>query len=143
MKSINTTKVDEFIGLRKNESITVKSRGGVVRLISPATVNRELRYIRAALRLAADWGFIEKVPRVRFLKLPQKLPTFVPPEHFSAMYQACEVATMPNDLPNVAPADWWRGLLVLLYMTGWRVAPDLEIEGCRHRLRGRHGAQSC
>ena len=128
LKSIDTAKVDEFIVLRKKETITVKSRGGAVRSISPATINRELRYIRAALRLAADWGFIEKVPRVRFLKLQQKLLTFVPPEHFSAMYQACEVATMPNDLPNVAPADWWRGLLVLLFMTGWRVGQTLKLK---------------
>ena len=128
LKSIDTAKVDEFIVLRKKETITVKSRGGAVRSISPATINRELRYIRAALRLAADWGFIEKVPRVRFLKLQQKLPTFVPPEHFSAMYQACKVATMPNDLPNVLPADWWRGLLVLLYMTGWRVGQTLKLK---------------
>jgi len=128
LKSIDTAKVDEFIGLRKKETITVKSRGGVVRPISPATINRERRYIRAALRLAADWGFIEKVPRVRFLKLSTKLPTFVPPEHFSAMYQACQIATMPNDLPNIQPADWWRGLLVLLYMSGWRIGQTLKLK---------------
>ncbi len=127
LKAIDTAKVDEFIGVRLKETIIVKSRGGVVRSISPSTVNRELRYVRAALRLAADWGFIEKVPRMRFLKPQQKLPTFVSPEHFSAMFQACEVATMPNGLPNVSPVHWWRGLLLLLFMSGWRIGQTLAI----------------
>lgn len=30
-------------------------------------------------------------------------------------------ATRPGDVPNVAAPDWWRGLLTLLYMTGWRI----------------------
>lgn len=87
-----------------------------------------MRYTKAALRLAADWGFIDKVPRMRFLKPQQKLPTYVTPEHFAAMFQACEVATMPSDVPNVSPVDWWRGLLVLLYMTGWRIGQTLKLK---------------
>ncbi|MFM9960731.1 MAG: tyrosine-type recombinase/integrase [Planctomycetaceae bacterium] len=64
---------------------------------------------------------------MRFLKLQQKLPTFVSLEHFSAMFKACEVATMPADVPNVTPAEWWRGLLVLLYMTGWRIGQTMRL----------------
>ena len=63
---------------------------------------------------------------MRFLKPEQKLPTFVTPEHFAAMLEACEVATMPN-VPNVSSADWWRGLLVMLYMTGWRIGQTLKL----------------
>ena len=62
------------------------------------------------------------------LKTGQKLPTFVSPEHFSAMFHACEVATMPDDLPNVSSTDWWRGLLLLLYMTGWRIGQTLKLK---------------
>lgn len=29
---------------------------------------------------------------------------------------------MPADLPGIEPADWWRGLLVMAYMTGWRIS---------------------
>ena len=120
MHSIDTAKIDQFIGTRLKETGLRKDDEGGPLPVSLATVNRELRYIKAALRLAADWGFVDKVPRMRFLKPEQKLPTFVPPEHFAAILRACEVATMPV-VPNVTPTEWWRGLLVLLYMTGWRI----------------------
>lgn len=29
--------------------------------------------------------------------------------------------TLPNDIPNTTAADWWRGLLTMAYMTGWRI----------------------
>jgi integrase len=74
-----------------------------------------------------DWGYIQKVPRFRFLKPPEKLPTFVPPEHFAAMIHACRVAKLPNDIPNVSVPDWWRGLLVMLYMTGWRIGQPRDL----------------
>ncbi len=121
MKSIDTAAIDAFIAKRRTETGKRKGADGKTLPVSLATINRELRYVKQALRLAADWGFVEKVPRMRFLKPEQKLPTFVSPEQFAAMLEACEVATMPSDIPNVAPADWWRGLLVLLYMTGWRI----------------------
>lgn len=127
LKTIDTATIDQFIGTRLKEPSARTIRDGERRKVSPATVNRELRYVKAALRLAVDWGFIEKVPRMRFLKPQQKLPTFVSPEHFAAMFQACEVATMPADLPNVSPVDWWRGLLVMLYMTGWRIGQTLAM----------------
>ena len=41
------------------------------------------------MRLAADWGFVEQIPRMRFLKPQQKLSTFVSAEHFAAMLEAC------------------------------------------------------
>ncbi len=133
MKSIDTAKLDDFIGKRLKETITNKKRG-TVRTVSLATVNRELRYVnrelryvKAAMRLASDWGYVEKIPRMRFLKPQQKLPTFVSAEHFAAMLEACEVATMP-EAPNVSPAEWWRGLLVMLYMTGWRIGQTLKLK---------------
>ena len=128
VKSIDTAKIGEFIGKRRKETGNRKGADGKPLAVSLATINRELRYVKAAMRLAADWGYVEKVPRMRFLKPQQKLPTYVTPEHFAAMFQACEVATLPNDIPNVSPVDWWRGLLVLLYMTGWRIGQTLKLK---------------
>ncbi|MCX7422030.1 MAG: tyrosine-type recombinase/integrase, partial [Planctomycetia bacterium] len=127
-KSIDTAMIDQFIGTRLKEVSANTLRDGKQRMVSPATVNRELRYVKSALRLAVDWGFTERVPRIRFLKPLQKLPTFVSPEQFSAMFHACEVATMPHDLPNVSPTEWWRGLLLLLYMTGWRIGQTMKLK---------------
>jgi integrase len=55
-----------------------------------------------------------------------ELPTYVTPEHFAAIYKACDSARMPEDQPYPA-ADWWRGLIVLAYMTGWRIGDVLGL----------------
>jgi len=44
------------------------------------------------------------MPHIDFLKEPKKLITFVPPEHFAAIYQACPAANLPK-LSNIDPAD--------------------------------------
>ena len=95
--------------------------------ISPATVNKELRHLRAVLRKAHKWGYLPKgLPEFDFLKESKKLPTYMPPEHFAKVYQACEKARWPEDEPYPA-ADWWRGLLMFAYMTGWRISSILAL----------------
>ena len=108
--------VDHYIAKRRTER--GRRRGSVV---SPATVNKELRHIRAALNIAKDWGYLPIVPRFRMLREPGRLPRYVTGDHFAAIYAACEAARSPDDIPNVTPADWWRALLVVAYMTGWRI----------------------
>src|SRR5262245_22848671 len=68
-------------------------------------------------------------------KVPMKLPTYVTGDHFAAVYRACDRATLPEGQPYPA-ADWWRGLVVMGYMTrrrnsdvlGLRRA-DLDLDG--------------
>jgi integrase len=36
---------------------------------------------------------------------------------------------LPNDLPYLAE-DWWRGVLVFAYMTGWRIGSILALRRC-------------
>lgn len=127
MKSITADLIDRFIASRIKEDAQRKGPGGKPKKVSPSTVNRELRYLKAALRLAYDWKYITEVPRIRFLKPLDKLPTFVTPEHFAAIYSACDSAKFPGDVPNVSPADWWRCLMVFLFMTGWRIGQTLSL----------------
>src|SRR5438552_16725497 len=47
--------------------------------ISPATVNRELRHLRAILRKAFKWGYLPTMPDFQFEKEPRKLPRYVAP----------------------------------------------------------------
>lgn len=94
--------------------------------VSPATVNKDLRHVKGALRMAVDWEYLDKVSRFKMLREPQKLPKYVDSEHFAAMYEACDVATLPGDL-TVLPADWWRGLLVMAQMTGRRIGELLAL----------------
>jgi integrase len=60
------------------------------------------------------------------LKEPGKLPTYVTPEHFAKLHGACDEARLPDDQPFTA-ADWWRGLLMTGYMTGWRISELLAM----------------
>jgi integrase len=95
--------------------------------ISRATVNRDLRHIKAALRAAEEWGHIAKAPKVKFLDELHELPRYVTPEHFAAIYAACNVATLPDEM-HVQPVEWWRGLLMFAQMTGWRISEILALK---------------
>jgi integrase len=47
--------------------------------------------------------------------------------YFAAIYKACDKARMPEDLPGIEPADWWRAALGFCYMTGWRISEVLAL----------------
>ncbi len=95
-------------------------------LVSPATVNKELRALRAIVRKAHKWGYLPKLPEFDFLKEPGKLAVYVSPEHFAKLYEHCGAAWWSKDEPFTA-AEWWRGLLVMVYMTGWRIGSLLAL----------------
>lgn len=121
MKSIRTQAIDAYRSKRRTER--GKKRKSIV---SRATVNKELRHLRAVLRKAKKWGCLVNAPDFDFEREQKKLPAFVIPEHFAAMYKACDVAKAPANLTYSA-ADWWRGLLVMAYMTGWRISELLGV----------------
>jgi integrase len=130
MSAIKTPTIDDFTAKRRQEPGKKKGE-----LVSPATVNKDLRHIRAAFRKAKRWGYLTNVPDFDLEREPKRLPTFVSADHCAAIYQACDVARMPEGLPYPA-ADWWRGLIVLGYMTGWRISDmlglrrdDLDLDG--------------
>lgn len=81
--SITTRTIDQYKQQRRTERGLKKKS-----TVSPATINKELRHIRAVLRIAHDWKYLPQPPKVRMLKEPQKLVTYVTPEHFAAIYQA-------------------------------------------------------
>ena len=122
VRMIDSEAVEEFVMRRRKQT----GRGGEP--ISLATINRDLRYLRQAMRRAKKWGIIDDVPEFEFQKPLERMPTFVPPDHFVAIYAACEIAKRPKQVPNVTPADWWRALIVLAYMTGWRIGQILSLK---------------
>jgi integrase len=119
---IQTNDVDGYIAARRKEP--GKKKGDCV---SPATINKELRHVKAALRVAEEWGYLATLPRFHMEKEPGKLPTYITGDHFAAVYQTCDHARMPHDIRNVPAADWWRALLVTGYMTGWRISDMLGL----------------
>src|SRR5262249_43245381 len=121
--AINAQHTDDYAAARRQERSHMR-RG---ELVSPATINKELRHIKAALSAAHEWGYLPKLVRIRMEKEPQKLPTYCTPEHFAAIYQACEeAARWPEDQPYAA-GDWWRGLLMTAFLTGWRIGSLLAL----------------
>ena len=107
----------------------VMDRYGAKRLlegVTPATANKEMRHIKAAFKRAKKWGFSTEAPEVQFLREPKRIPCYMPPEDFARLYDTCDQALYPTGLPCSA-ADWWRGMLMLLFMTGWRINQALAL----------------
>ena len=113
--------MDGYVSSRRKEP--GKKRGD---LVSPATVNKELRHLKAVLGFAQEWGYLPQRPKMRMVKEPVKLPTYVTPDDFATIYRAADAARMPRGLPCAA-ADWWRALFVSNYMTGWRISEPLSL----------------
>jgi integrase len=118
---IRTKTIDQFVMLRRVERGRVPGSK-----VSPATINKELRCLKAAIRKAKEWGYTPVVPTFHMIREPKKLPLYVTPEHFAVIYQACDIATVP-DSGNYSAADWWRALLMFGYMSGWRISEILSL----------------
>jgi len=126
VRTINSRTFAGYVAARQLEHTGRDHESGPV--VSPATVNKELRTLRAVIRKAHKWGYLPNVPEIEFLSEPCKLPTYVTPEHFAKLYQSAGAARWPACGP-FATADWWRALLVSAYMTGWRIGALLAL--CR------------
>lgn len=129
--SITTKDIDEYISKRLVDvprACTKKrdEKDTTTKPMSPATVNKELRHLRAVFRKAQKWGLLAKLPEFTFLKVPTKVPTFIDPEDFARIYEATQHAVRPADMP-FSPEDWWKGLVVTAYMTGWRISEILTL----------------
>ena len=133
MQKVTTAAILDYIAKRRKDP----GRGEPEALLSPATVNKELRHLRAVFRKAKKLGYLKEAPEFDFLKEAKKLPTYTTPEHFAKMYAACDKATYPKGLPY-PPVDWWRGVLITAFMTGWRIGstlPPSRRRGPRRRHR--------
>ena len=86
---------------------------------APATVNRDLRHVRAALRWAKRRGLIPDAPDFKgvFLREDRKTPTIIPEEDFMAMVGALR---KPDLILKRRSADWWRVFLYVAHYLGLR-----------------------
>lgn len=94
--------------------------------LAPATVNRDLRHIRAALRWGKRRGLISEVPEFKslFIKENRKKPTIIPEEDFVAMIRALR---KPDLRLTKRPAEWWRIFLYVAYYIGARRGEILSL----------------
>lgn len=124
VESITTQMIDGFVAKRSNDKGNkAKSK------VSPATINKDLRHLKAAFKKAHEWGYLPKVPRIRMVREPEKLPRFVTPEHFALIYStACAKAKFPNKpVQRYSATMWWQALVVTAYMTGLRIKELMSI----------------
>lgn len=137
MAGVDTRAVDKYIATRRVERTKPGGKPAKANKrkrkpakpkapLSAATVNRELRHLRAVFRKAVKWKFLAECPDIGFLREAGKVPTYVTPEDFAAIYKAAAKSTSPAGYP-FAPGDWWQALLVTAYMTGWRVGALLAL----------------
>lgn len=119
VQAIKTATIDEFIAKRRKEP---GLREGET--VAAATINKDLRHLKAALRIASEWGYLPTVPKFRMVSEPKKLNRYVSPDHFTLLYQNCQAAKYPKGYP-FTPEEFWKGLLVFIYMTGWRISEPL------------------
>ena len=102
MNTIKTAAIDRFIANRLTEPGAKRDS-----TISSATVNLELRTLKAAIRVAHEWGYLTEAPKFHMVKERGKLERYVTPEHFAAIYESCDAANRPVS-SNYETADWWR-----------------------------------
>ena len=123
MGTIKTQTIDVYIAKRRTER--GRKKGDTV---SPATLNKELRHLKAVLNVAHEWEYLPKMPKIRMLREPKKLIRYVTADHFAEIYKACGGAQRPfaPGQPYTA-AEWWQGILVMTYMTGWRIGEPLAL----------------
>jgi integrase len=104
--------------------------------LAAATVRKDLRTIRAALAVAHDWKYLSVVPKMPDVAGLESDKRFVSMEHFEAMLTILDPKTKDRyepRLPIIAnapfePADWWRALLVTLWVSGMRIGAALALK---------------
>ncbi len=84
-----------------------------------ATVNRDLRHLRAALRWALQREYIAKVPDFKgvFVRENREKPVIIPREDFTEILKALR---QPNLNLKYRSSDWWRVFLYIAYYLGLR-----------------------
>lgn len=124
VSDIDVRLIDQFVAKRKSNR--GKNPGST---ISAATINKDLRHIKAALGIAVEWGYLKQRPRIRLLREPTKHVTFVTDEHFGLIFgRGAEAAKFPHEEGyEISAAAWWRALTLTAMMTGLRIGELLKI----------------
>lgn len=101
--------------------------------IAAATVNKDLRHLRAALRWAERREYISKSPNFKgvFVREEERKPVIIPVEDFLAMVAALRD---PEIVLQRRPADWWRIFLYASYYLGLRRGELLGLTWARVSL---------
>lgn len=107
LAKVTHTMLDDFATKRLKQEAAV------------ASVNRDLRHLKAALRWAKRRGYISEVPDFKgvFIREDRKQPVIIPEEDFMEIVKALK---NPQLVLKHRPAEWWRVFLYVAYYLGLR-----------------------
>ena len=124
LQSITSSAIEDFADARLREDA------------APATVNRDLRHLKAALRWASRRGLIESPPDFHglFVRESRSRPTVITEQDFAALVRATQ-----SDDANFKrrSGDWWRLFLYVAYYMGLRRGEVLALSWSDIRLEHR------
>jgi integrase len=136
VQKISTRTIDEFKAKRSRET---KGEDENAVTISGNTVNKNIRHLRAMMRVAHRWGYMPILPEFKLLKIAESEPQAIDPATFDKIIE--EAGKMDErlessqtrkrmltgkSLPLRGPAhnppgsDWWTAFLSVAYLAGLR-----------------------
>jgi len=114
LSEIDEGLVDQFKIARGKKTTRFKTPDGEAKVLTPASINRELAVLRRALRLAHEWKLIQRIPRIRLLRGERVREFILSPEQEATYLAACP--------------DLLRDVATLLIDTGLRLSEALTLE---------------
>jgi integrase len=118
--------------------------------LAAATVRKDLRTIRAALTVARQWNYLTAVPSLPKVDGMESDKRFVTMDHFEQLLKALDddqsIVRQPrSSKARFEPADWWKALLMTLWVSGMRIGAalalrwdDVDLEAGTAMSRARH-----
>jgi integrase len=103
------------IATYERQRVTETSMRGAA--VAPATLNRELAMLRHLLRLAEEWGYIVKAPRIRMAREPEGRLRWLSAEEATRLLAACQGSRSP----------YLHSVVVIALNTGARKAEILGL----------------
>ena len=97
-----------------NRAIEGYTRHRVSKGLKPSSTNRELATLRFMLGKALEWGYLDRVPTIKMLKLPKQPPRFLSVDEMERLIE-CSSA-------------WLRPILLVLRNTGMRIGEALSLK---------------
>lgn len=94
LNEIGTEQVDRFVAVERER-------------VCPKTLNNVLTTLRCSLRLASEWGLLRRPPRIRGVRVSQRVIVFLKDDELDRLVAA-------------APTARWRAFFTVLADTGMR-----------------------
>ena len=110
------------------ENLSAFMAGIVARKLSPVTANSRTRQLITHWRFAKrkQFAVADGLEGFQFLKEPKRNPVAWLPEEMDRILESCKLCR--GRIGGVPAENYWPALLLVLYDTGLRFAPAMEIQ---------------